>query len=227
MKKNILITQMVVVFCLFAGSVTAPATADVTEQQILVDKAVITFQNIMKDENLVWPRENLNRVKGLLIVPSLVKGAFFIGGSGGRGVLITKDEKTGKWSQPGFYSLGSVSFGLQFGGEAAEVLMMVLTQRGLESLYTSSFKLGGDASVAAGPVGAGAKSSVTADVVSFTRSKGAFVGMSFDGSVIKTSDDWNKAYYGKAIRPTDIFIKQVVKNPAADELRRVVTRAEK
>lgn len=227
MKKNIFITPMVVVFCLFVGPVTAPAKADVTEQQILVDKAVITFKNIMKDENIVWPRENLSRVKGLLIVPSLVKGAFFIGGSGGRGVLITKDEKTGKWSQPGFYSLGSVSFGLQFGGEAAEVLMMVRTQRGLENLYTSSFKLGGDASVAAGPVGAGAKSSVTADVVSFTRSKGAFVGMSFDGSVIKTSDDWNKAYYGKAVRPTDIFIKQAVKNLGANELHRVVTKAEK
>ncbi len=174
-----------------------------------------------------WPRENLSHVEGLLIVPSLVKGAFFIGGSGGRGVLITKDEKTGRWSQPGFYSLGSVSLGLQFGGEAAEVLMMVRTQRGLENLYTSSFKLGGDASVAAGPVGAGAKASVTADVVSFARSKGAFMGMSFDGSVVKTSDDWNKAYYGKAVRPTDTFIKQAVKNSGTDELRRVVTRAVK
>jgi lipid-binding SYLF domain-containing protein len=181
----------------------------------------------MTNKDMVWPRENLKRAKAVLIVPTLIKAGFFFGGSGGRGVLLVRDEATGTWSQPGFYALGSGSFGLQFGGESASVLMMVRTRNGLDKLYGSSFKLGGDASVAAGPVGIGAKASVTADVLSFTLSKGAFVGAAFDGSMIKISDDWNRAYYGKTVRPTDIFVKKSVENPGADNLRRKLHDAAK
>jgi lipid-binding SYLF domain-containing protein len=120
-----------------------------------------------------------------------------------------------------------VTFGLQFGGEAAEVIMYVRTQRGMEKLLASSFKLGGDASVAVGPLGGGAKSDVLADVYSFARSKGIYGGVNLEGAVIKTRDKWNKAYYGQTVRPIDIFVKRSVSNPGSDELQKAVAEAEK
>jgi lipid-binding SYLF domain-containing protein len=140
-------------------------------------------------------------------------------------VLIVKDAKTGQWSQPAFYTLGSVSFGIQFGGEAAEVIMMVRTQKAVDKLLTSSFKLGGDTSIAVGPVGGGAKSNVVADIFSFSRSKGAFAGIALDGAVISTKDKWNNAYYGKAVTPVDILVKRSVSNPNSAELIKAVTQA--
>jgi len=103
--------------------------------------------------------------------------------------------------------------------------MMVRTQRALETLYTSSFKLGGDTSVSAGPVGVGAKATVLADFLSFGRSKGAFAGISLEGAVIKIRDGWNQAYYGKEVRPVDIIVTQSVSNPGSDALRAAIKKA--
>jgi lipid-binding SYLF domain-containing protein len=195
------------------------------EQQGLVDKARITFESFMADENMEWFKEHVNEAEGFLIVPDLLKGGFFLGGSGGSGVLVVKDEKTGDWSQPAFYTLGSVTFGLQIGGEKSEVIMMIRKRNTLESFYSSSFKLGGDTSAAVGPVGVGAKATVTASIISFARSKGAFIGLSLEGAVIKTSDSSNKAYYGKEVRPVDILVKKDVSNPGSAALRQALKKA--
>ncbi len=221
----------ILVFLMMAFVFTAlPPRGHATEtfeQQALVDKARLTFQNFLMDDSMSWVRDNLHKARGLLIVPSLLKAGFILGGSGGSGVLIVRNEETGGWSQPGFYTIGSVSFGLQIGGEAAEVIMVVRTTRAIEKLYASSFKLGGDASFAVGPVGAGAKANVMADIVSFARSKGAYVGLSLEGAVVETRDDWNGAYYGRPVRPTDIFVKHAVSNPGSNQLRKAVARAER
>ena len=200
--------------------------AEPSEQQLLVDKARVTFDTFMKDKNQAWLKENLNQAKGLIIIPSLLKAGFFIGGSGGSGVLIVKDEKTGQWSQPAFYTLGAGSLGIQFGAEAAEIIMMVRTQKAVDKLFTSSFKLGGDTSIAVGPVGGGVKSNIVADILSFSRTKGAYAGVSLEGSVIKTKDKWNEAYYGKAVSPVDIFVTRSVSNPGSESLRSSVAKAE-
>jgi lipid-binding SYLF domain-containing protein len=194
------------------------AVAEPAEQQLLVDKARVTFDNFMKDENQAWLKENLNQAKGLIIIPSLLKAGFFIGGSGGSGILIVKDDKTGQWSQPAFYTLGAGSLGIQFGAEAAEIIMMVKTRKAVDKLFTSSFKLGGDTSIAVGPVGSGVKSNIVADILSFTRTKGAYAGVSLEGSVISTKDKWNEAYYGKAVNPVDIIVKRLVSNPGSKNL---------
>jgi lipid-binding SYLF domain-containing protein len=194
------------------------AVAEPTEQQLLVDKARVTFDNFMKDENQAWLKENLNQAKGLIIIPSLLKAGFFIWGSGGSGILIVKDDKTGQWSQPAFYTLGAGSLGIQFGAEAAEIIMMVKTRKAVDKLFTSSFKLGGDTSIAVGPVGSGVKSNIVADILSFTRTKGAYAGVSLEGSVISTKDKWNEAYYGKAVNPVDIIVKRSVSNPGSKNL---------
>jgi lipid-binding SYLF domain-containing protein len=201
-----------------------PTKAEVAvEQQGLVDKSRITFQSFMVDEHMAWFREDLHKAKGLLIVPSLLKAGFVLGGSGGSGVLLVKDAETDRWSQPAFYTVGSVTLGLQIGGEAAEVIMMVRTQKAVDKLLTSSFKLGADTSIATGPIGGGAKSNVMVDIVSYTRSKGAYAGISLEGAVIATRDKWNKAYYGKAVTPFDILVQNSVSNPGSGELRKALS----
>jgi lipid-binding SYLF domain-containing protein len=202
----------------------APATAQ-SDEQLLVDKARITFDSFMNDSKMSWLKEHLKEAKGVLIVPSLLKAGFIFGGSGGSGVLLVNDAKKGQWSQPAFYTIGSVSFGLQIGGEAAEVIMMVRTQKAVDKLLTSSFKLGGDTSIAVGPVGGGAKSNVVADILSFSRSEGAFAGLALDGSVITVRDKWNAAYYGKPASPVDILVTHAVSNPGSAELLKTVANA--
>jgi lipid-binding SYLF domain-containing protein len=217
----VIVTALIVGFCIPATS------AEPIEQQGLVDQARVTFQSFMADPNMAYLKNHLRDAKGLLIVPRMLKAGFFVGGSGGSGALIVKNAKTGEWSQPAFYTLGSVSFGLQFGGEAAEVIMMVRTQKAVDKLLTSSFKLGGETSIAVGPVGGGAKSDVLADIFSFSRSKGAFAGIALDGAVISTKDKWNNAYYGKPATPVDILVKRSVSNPGSKELRETVDTAAK
>lgn len=221
------IVALVIAGVLLAGASTRVSAADPIEQQGLVDKSRVTFQAFMNDDNMTWLRDNLHRAKGLLIVPSLLKAGFFLGGSGGSGVLIARDDKTDQWSQPAFYTIGSVSFGFQIGGEAAEVIMMVMTKKAVDALLTSSFKLGGDTSIAAGPVGAGAKSNVMVDIFSFARSQGAYAGFSLEGAVIATRDKWNKGYYGKTVSPADILLKHSVSNPGSAELLKTVSKGAK
>jgi lipid-binding SYLF domain-containing protein len=226
-SKRLLNVLFAVIISTMVVGFTLPATAaEPIEQQGLVDKARVTFETFMKDKDHSWLKENLNQAKGLIIIPSLLKAGFVIGGSGGSGVLIVKNHKTGQWSQPAFYTLGSGTFGLQIGAEAAEVIMMVRTQKAVDALFTSSFKLGGDTSIAVGPVGAGAKSNIMADIFSFSRTKGAYAGVSLEGAVIKTKDKWNKAYYGKAVSPVDIIVKGSVSSAGSKALRASVAKAE-
>ena len=191
--------------------------------QDIVDGAVTTLSNFSSDPNMTWFRDNLKYTKGLLIFPTMVKGGFFWGGSGGNGVLFSRDPKTNKWSGPAFFSMGSVSFGLQIGGQVSGVIMMILTQKGMESLYSSNVKIGGTASAAAGPVGVGAAGStalnMSADMLTFVRAKGAFVGAALDGALMVINDGYNRSYYGKPARPVDIFVTRNVNNPGSSELR--------
>jgi lipid-binding SYLF domain-containing protein len=212
--------------CLFLLVVFSSNTllaADKKETEILVDQATTIVEGFATDPNLDWFRAKVKEAKALLIIPQNLKGAFLVGGSGGSGVLLARDAKTGDWSYPGFYTLGAVSVGLQIGAEASEVILMVMTERGMEKMLTSNAKLGADMTVAAGPVGGGATAK-TADILSYSRSKGAFAGLSVDGSVVKTRDARNEEYYGKAVSPTDIFIRRSVSNPQADSLRKTVAK---
>ena len=201
-----------------AISIQPAIAADPVAQQGTVDKALVTYRSFMADKEMGWFRNNLKDVKGLLIVPNLLKAGFILGGSGGSGVLVARDAKTGEWSQPAFYTVGSVSFGLQIGGESAEVIMMIRTQKAMDALFTTEFKLGGDASVAAGPVGGGTTAAVKADVVSFAKAKGLFAGLNLEGSIIKVSADSNTAYYGKAVSPVDIIVKNAASNKGSAKL---------
>ena len=222
-----LVVSLSVAAVFFLSALPAGAGEDL-KPQILVDQALVTLNNFVKQTDMEWFTSHLKDSKGVFIVPQLLKAGFIFGGSGGRGVVLIRDPKTGQWSQPAFYSLGSVSFGLQIGAESSEVIIQIRTQRGLESLYGTSFKLGADSSVALGPVGAGAAGKgITADLLSFSRAQGAYAGLSLDGSMAKVNDDFNKDYYGKPVRPVDILVKKDVSNPGSANLRKALAKAEK
>jgi lipid-binding SYLF domain-containing protein len=188
------------------------------EQQQLVDRAQATLQNFLRDPDMSWLQKNISRAKAVLIAPEVVKAGFIIGGSGGRAVLVAHDSGSKDWRGPVFYTLATASVGFQAGVAASENVTLVMTEKGLNTLLAPSVKLGGDASVAAGPVGAGASSDVTTDFVSFARSKGVYGGLNLDGTVITANGDWNKAYYGKDVLAPDILVRGSVKNPKAGNL---------
>lgn len=203
---------------LFTG-VSHVLAADAEDAQGIVDNAYATFTNFMSDQNYTWLHENLKDARALLIYPQVIKGGFIIGGSGGTGVLLVKDEKTGDWNQPVFYTIGTMSIGLQLGGEVAEMLVMVMSDKGIDSLYASSFKLGGEASIVVGPVGSGAKQNAMADFISFAKSKGAYAGLNLEGSVVAVRDSYNEAYYGKEVRPVEIIVEKKVSNNGSAQIR--------
>jgi lipid-binding SYLF domain-containing protein len=227
-RIEFVVLASVLVF-LFLAFAAGPATGqEYSKQQQMVDKAKMTFQKFIADPNVGWGPKQAERVKGLLIVPQLLRGAFVFGGAGGSGVLLMRDAKTGKWSDPAFYTMGSASFGLQIGADSSEIVLLVMTTQGVETFLGSSFKLGGDASVAAGPVGAGVGGATTfqsADIVSYSLAKGVFAGVSLEGVGVAVSNESNQAYYGEGTRPTDILVTRKATNPKAADLVAIVTKA--
>lgn len=226
MKRHVALISALALVLAVGPFASAMADSGISKPEALVERARVTVQSLTSDPNFSWLTEHLKEAKGVLIIPQFLKGGFIIGGSGGSGVLLVRDDKTGQWSQPVFYTLGGLSIGLQMGGEAAEVILMVRTQRGVDALMTSGFKLGGDASVAAGPIGMGLEGStphnLSADFLSFAKAKGAYAGMSLEGAVIKVRNDWNEQYYGKPVSPVDIVVTKSVNNPHSAALRAVL-----
>jgi len=213
-------------FAVLAAS-AAPVAAQ-SEQQELVNKAETTFATFMRDPDAAWLQKHIGRAKAVLIAPQVVKAGWIFGGAGGRAVLFARDEQTGRWTGPAFYDLAAASVGFQGGVSVSETVTLVMTQKGLNSLLASSAKLGGDASIAAGPIGAGANADVTADLVSYSRSKGLYGGLNLEGSVIHVSDTFNRDYYGSSVLPPDILVRATVHNPQADrfvaDLNRLASR---
>ena len=244
-KRQYLLLAMMT-FAIFAAGLLMPYTSVMAREkadrddygeyegervQLLVDRARLTLDEFLRDPNYAWLQEHIKDARGVLIFPQVVKAGFIFGGSGGTGVFLARDLKAGNWSEPAFYTVGSVTFGLQAGGEAAQVVMLAMTRHAVESLMSSSFKLGGDVSVTLGPVGAGAKAgadipNVTGDFISFAKSKGLYAGLNLEGAVVGVRDGLNHAYYGKEVRPSDIILRQAVSNRGSDRLRAMLRRVE-
>jgi len=214
------------------GICGAPAQVwadDKTDAQQLVEKARLTLDAFVNDPQMRDPlRSLLANAKGVLIYPQVLRGSFIFGVSGGSGVFLARDEKAKQWGGPAFYTIGEASFGLQAGADASEIVLVALTERGVSALLSPSTKLGVDTAIAAGPVGAGASAStagLSADVVSYARTKGLYAGMSLQGAIVGTRGALNQAYYGQAASPTDILIRRTVSNPQAAGLIEALTKA--
>lgn len=227
MKVWLLLGSALLFFMAYGIRSATPVMADALEARHLVEKARMTFENFLSDPNLAVMKDLLKDSKAVFIAPQVLKGAFLIGASGGSGVLLARDTGTGQWNGPAFYTLGSVSFGLQAGGEASEVVLLAMTERGKTAFLASNFKLGADVGIAVGPVGIGASAAtanLSADVLSFSRSKGLYGGISLDGAVVATRGGLNNNYYGKeGLTPSDVLVRRAVTNPHAGGLVRIVS----
>jgi lipid-binding SYLF domain-containing protein len=205
-------------FGLLAFQPTA-ARAENDAKELLV-KSEITLGNLITNPDYHTLQALLKDAKGVLIFPSLLKAGFFFGAEGGSGLLLARN-RDGTWGYPAFFTLGAVSFGLQFGGQDSETVFVIMTGRGVDSIIGQKVKLGVDVSVAVGPVGIGASAATTvhlADVYSFSRARGAYAGASFEGAVIYGRKDLNEEFYGSRVTATEI-VKKKYSSSEADKLR--------
>jgi len=215
--------------CVAALLVVAPSAWAGLDEEKLVDGARYTVRGFLEDKEMgPTIRKYMEKAKAVLVFPSVIKGAFFIGGEGGDGVLLAKGDR-GNWSYPAFYTMGAASFGLQIGGKDSEIILLIMTEKGINAVIENKVKLGGDVSVAAGPVGVGASAATTTnlggDILSFSRSRGAFMGASLEGAVIHPRQEWNTGYYtSKAATPKAVIMQGKFTNRQADMLRDTLAR---
>jgi lipid-binding SYLF domain-containing protein len=218
-------TVVVAMMALLSGAPRAWAD-DAQDARQLVEKAKLTVEEFQTDKNMDSLRDLAKRAHGMLILPQMVRAAFIIGASGGSGVLVARQG--GEWRGPTFHTLGGASFGFQAGADAAEVIILAMTERGVNKLMDPQVKLGADISVTAGPTGAGAAAAtagLSADLVSYSMAKGLYGGFSVDGSVVGARTSLNHAFWGKPVTPADILLKgPAPKNPQADGLLQAVSK---
>lgn len=198
---------------------------DLQEARELVDGARIALEGFAGDPMMGGFRELIKRARAVLVVPRFVRAAFVLGVAGGSGVLVAQAQ--GEWSPPAFYRLGGASLGFQAGGDASDLVLLIMSNAGLGAFRSSTFKLGIDATISAGPIGAGMAAStaaLSADIVQYARSHGLYVGVSIDASVVSVREESNRAFYGKPATPVDILIRRSVSNPAAAALLDLVGR---
>ncbi len=212
----------------FALALTAPATADDNaEAQQVVERAKVAFQEVLADKNLGRIDEHLRQARAVLIVPRFFKAGFVVGGAAGNGVLLARDG-TGGWSYPAFYTMAAGSIGLQIGVQDIQLVLLIMNDGALQAMLKNRLKLGADASVAVGGVGAGIGGSTTtnldADIITYGKGRGVFGGGAIEGAVLTARNEWTQAYYGQALEPEAIVIGQQGRNPHANALRDVLAK---
>jgi len=226
MTRSATITATAAVIALLLCAPGRGLADDAGDAKNIINQAETTLKNFMNDPDMKWFASHLQEAKGVYIVPKLTKGAFIFGVEGGNGVVLARDEKAGTWSEPVFYETSAASFGLQAGAQTSEAIVLIMTAKGVDSLLANKLTLGADGSVAIGPKGMGADTNLKTDFVTFTRAKGLYAGVSFDGASIRTRDDLNAAYFGQDVRPSDIIIAHKARpNPNSKELHAMLTTA--
>jgi lipid-binding SYLF domain-containing protein len=218
MKKFIVCLTVVLMSTLAAFAANDEHEADRVKDSGVVLKEIL---NIPDD----IPQDLLDKAECIIILPSVKKGAFGIGGSYGRGVMICRsgEHYKGKWGAPALYALEGVSIGFQLGGQATDFVLLVMNPKGAQSLLSSKVKLGADASAAAGPKGRTAEGAtdivMSAEILSYSRNKGLFAGVSLEGSTLRSDGSANEKLYGKKLSAKDIIrLGKVGIPPSAHDL---------
>ena len=210
---------------LLAGAPTL-ARAQRSEQE-LVDRSTLTAQDMLNDQNGHDAQNVLRQARATMICPRVFRAGFLFGAQGGSCVLVARDGN-GSWSSPAFYTIAAGSFGFQAGLQDSELMLMILTDRGLRAVLDDQFKLGADAGAVFVQWGGGIEGDTTtavgADIVGFTRSRGLFAGISLSGSVMAADSGSNRAYYGREEAAQQIVISMDANNPGAAPLREVLSR---
>lgn len=190
---------------LAATLLAAPALAHAEgDARALLTRANATLEEARHDRQFGNSADLFKRARAIMVVPQLVKGGFFIGGEGGNGVLLTSTSP-GTWGNPLFYTLGAVSFGLQIGIEEAEVVLFVMSDKALRAWTQDNVALGAKAGLTVLVVGSNAEAATTSnanvDVIAWAKAKGAYAGITLEGSAIKPRHEWNTEYYGHPVSP--------------------------
>jgi len=189
------------------------------EQKRLENSGVVMQEIINTPENI--PREILEKADCVIVFPSVLKAAFVVGGSYGRGAMVCRagGEFKGPWGAPAMYALEGGSIGFQIGGQATDLILLIMNERGASSILNSKVKLGADASVAAGPLGRDASADTDAylrsEVLSYSRSRGLFAGVSLEGSTLRPDDDATAEVYGRKLTAREIVLGGKVRTPAS------------
>ncbi len=193
--RRVVTLLMLLAFC---GAAVADDRSDDVER---VRSAAGVLNEIMSAPDKGIPEEIITSAKCVAVIPSMKKGAFVVGGQYGKGIASCHTDKG--WSAPAFFIMRGGSFGFQIGGEAADIVMVIMNDRGMQNLLSSKFKLGADASVAAGPVGRHADAStdwkMRAEVLTYSRARGVFAGISLNGANINQNQDDTRAFYGRMV----------------------------
>jgi len=201
---------------------TLPLMAQQKEQDRLKESHLVMKEILgMPDKGI--PRDPLNKAECVLVFPSVKKAAFVVGASYGRGVMICRSGQNfrGRWSAPAMFAMEGGSFGLQVGGQATDFVLLIMNEKGARSVMSSKVKLGGDASIAGGPVGrtTSAETDIVmkAEILSWSRNRGVFAGLSLTGSTLRSDDDANKNLYGKELNAKQIILQGEVKTPPSGQ----------
>lgn len=204
MMMNRKLVTLVSAMTMGAGLVCAESDAPKRLQA-----AADAFKEVMGTPDKSIPQDLLNKAQCIIIVPGLKKGAFIVGAKYGKGFVSCRKGGGVGWSAPGSVRVEGGSVGFQIGGSETDVFMLVMNQKGMDRLLTTKFTLGGDASAAAGPVGrstqAETDAAMTAEILTWSRSKGLFAGISLSGATLRPDDDWNKDLYGRTITNKEIL----------------------
>ena len=193
-----------------------------TEAEGLVTESRLTVDRLMADKDFFQLPRYIESAKGIYIVPQLVKGGFILGAEGGSGVFLVRGTD-GSWSSPTFYTLAAGSLGLQIGAEVKEAVFVFMSDKVVDAMLSSEFKLGADASITVGPMGRGVEASrstdLSADIYAFSKSVGLFGGGAFEGAKLFERESLNTQYYGGGATARSIVIDRRFSNPHADKLR--------
>ena len=192
-----------------------------------LESSVDVLHAVMSAPDKGIPEEVLSNAKCIMVVPDLIKGGFIFGGKHGRGIASCRTSNG--WSAPAFVSIGGGSWGLQIGVEGVDLVLLVMNDRGLQHLLSSKFALSGEGSVAAGPVGrhasAGTDWKMNTEMLTYSRSKGVFAGLTLEGAVIQQDDDSTRAIYGKNMRFRNILSGKVATPVSAEAFMHAVSDA--
>jgi lipid-binding SYLF domain-containing protein len=212
--------QSFLFIALIAALAIHPASAQQSDGEAKrVSDALIALDEIMAAADKSVPRSILEKAEGIAVFPSMLKGGLGIGAQHGRGILSVRDKKNGGWSSPAFLTINGGSIGAQIGVQAMDLVLIINNQRGLEQLVSNQFKIGADASVAAGPVGRDASAAtdiqMRAQILSYSRTRGLFAGVTLNGSTIRQDRDANERFYGTAYRTGQIVFDGLGGSPEA------------
>jgi lipid-binding SYLF domain-containing protein len=170
------------------------------------EKLILSFD---EDPELDWFRANMKNAEGVLIIPEYYAAGLIVSVGGGNGVLLVQDRNTGEWSQPAFYSAGALGAGATIGAQTSEIVVMLMSEKAIESFHKNKFDLGGAGNVTIGPVGGGSAEDTSGELVVYGRSKGLYLSLNLAGVTIAPHDDYNEAYYGKPATSKQILNNEV------------------